>query len=138
MQSLVIWSLSNTVQLRIASAHKDLGSVTCCDSLHVQLMYQDTIQDLGTISGCDITHFQSVLKKAIEQSKVESFMNSLFFSTDCMGQALVDIRVDNQTLCYAVVAVDTVQSWVSQLELLHVVMEENEKEQKSRGTGCCG
>ena len=35
------------------------------------------------------------------------------------------------------VEVEALKSWVAQLELLHVLTEENEKEQQSRGKGCC-
>ena len=31
----------------------------------------------------------------------------------------------------------TLKSWIAQLDLLHVLTEENEKEKQSRGKGCC-
>jgi len=66
------------------------------------------------------------------------FDDGLLLGRDQLGHFLVEIREQQKPLSYSVVTTEVLQSWIAQLELLAIVMEENENEKKNRGTGCCG
>ena len=139
MNQILVWPLSDTLKINFSSPRSDLGAITCCDLLEIILIYKD--QDFviaRDVMGCDFANFKQILQQLIvkQQTKVQ-FKQVFYVSMDQCDNILLEILRDEVVFCYQVVSIDMVQSWIAQLDLLHVLMEENENEKKSRGKGCC-
>jgi len=70
-----------------------------------------------------------------EEDDFESF--SLSFLADKCNNFSMDISSFVERFYNKTIPVETLQSWIAQLELLQVLTEENEKEKQARGKGCC-
>jgi hypothetical protein len=140
MYQLLVWPLSSQIKFVFISQQSDLATITCCDTIEIHLMHHDQSHVLlPAVTGCALDSLKKMLQSlAVGQQDTVRFQDVVLFGKDRFGNVLVDIRQNHQPFCYGVVTVDVIESWAAQLDLLQVVMEENENEKKSRGTGCCG
>lgn len=139
MHQILVWQLSSKIRLIFSSAVSDLGSITCCDRLTLSVSDETKSATLTTqLAGCDVEKLQKLLQSLVvkEQQSI-NFLKIMTISSDIFGQFLITLQGDQGDLCYQIVDVLMIQGWVRQLELLHVLMEENDLEKKSRGKGCC-
>lgn len=139
MNQILVWPLSDTLKINFSSPACDLGSITCCDLLTITLLHKDQSFIIARdVVGCDIANFKQLLQQLIAKQQVKvQFKEFFHISMDQCDNALLEILRDGSVFCYQVVPVDMVQAWIAQLDLLHVLMEENENEKKIRGKGCC-
>lgn len=140
MNQLLVWSLPSSMSLRFFCEAKDLASITCCDTISMVAESGDTsIELVAGLKGCDLTNLQKALDCiGINDQKEVSFLDLFSFSCDKIGNVLMTLHHKGSAWSYQVIPSETVKAWVLQLDLLHVLMEENEKEQQARGKGCCG
>lgn len=140
MHHLLVWPLSQQSKIIFVSNTADLSTITCCDTINIILQHNDQqIMILESVTGCALTSFKILLHGLIfDQQQSARFQDVFLFQVDQFDNWLIDIRLQHKPLLYALVTVDTLKSWQTQLDLLQVVMEENENEKKSRGSGCCG
>ena len=139
MHQILVWPLSDTLKIMFVSPRCDLGTITCCDELSMILQHQDqTYQIASNVVGCSFSKFKELLVQflAREQTHI-AWSDTFFLSMDRCDNILLEIRQQDRALCYQIISLSMVQSWIAQLDLLHVLMEENENEKKSRGKGCC-
>ncbi len=139
MHQILVWQLSSKIRLIFSSVVSDLGSITCCDRLTLSVSDETKSATLTTqLAGCDVEKLQKLLQSLVvkEQQSI-NFLKIMTISSDTFGQFLITLQGDQGDLCYQIVDVLMIQGWVRQLELLHVLMEENDLEKKSRGKGCC-
>ena len=139
MHQILVWPVCEQTKIVFQSDKATLATITCCDYLIVVLdnigVSTPIVQHL---SGCGLSHLQTELEQLLEK-KVDrvNFSNALLLNyvsdnTVCLKVKVMDvIRVD------VLIDLDAIKGWIAQLELLSVLMEENENEQKSRGKGCC-
>jgi hypothetical protein len=139
MHQILVWQLSQDFKILFQSLVCDLGSITCCDTLTLTLQGNDqSIVFESNVSGCQVANLQTALQLLIDgQKKSVSFLNSLVVSIDSFDHILLEIKKDDTVFCYQLIDLQTIKGWSKQLELLHVLMEENEMEKKNRGKGCC-
>lgn len=140
MHQLLIWPLSENIKLIFASKLSDLATITCCDTIDI-ILHNNEQQHmlLSDVTGCSLESLKKMLQSMIAGSLATGrFQDVILLSHDQLDNWLVDIRQNHEPFCYGVVTIDVIQSWAAQLDLLQVVMEENENEKKSRGSGCCG
>lgn len=139
MNQILVWQLSPEFKILFLSASADLGTITCCDTLTLTLQGKgQSIIFASNVPGCDVAGLQKNLYLLIDaHQKSVNFLDSLFLSIDSFGQILLKITQNEIDICYQLIDLQLIKGWARQLELLHVLMEENEMEQKSRGKGCC-
>lgn len=140
MNQLLLWPVSPTANLVFTALHADLGSITCCDQLEIQLHQgQKSYVVAKNISFCALEKLVQTLQSIlVSDFKQASFLDSLIFKKDMVGTLLLELHADGQVLLYTLVTSEMIQGWMAQLDLLQIVMQENENEKKSKGTGCCG
>lgn len=140
MSNLLVWSLQQDLKLVFHSPQADLGTITCCDLFEIVLLHGDVSHLIvENMTGCMLSSLKQILEQLVsDQRQAGRFHDNLLFGRDLVGHCLVEIRRDQRPLSYNVVDIETLRSWIAQLDLLQVVMEENENEKKSRGTSCCG
>src|SRR5689334_7960636 len=130
MAHLLVWQLSDCNSLILGAQHADLATVTCCDPLSLELLVKDqkhVVQD--PLTGCQLKSIRENLNKIVSGTALAvRLFDNLLVGTDQCGQVLVEIRKDSKPFVYSLVTIEIVQSWITQLELLDVVMEENENE----------
>ncbi|HSW77076.1 MAG TPA: hypothetical protein VLG50_08515, partial [Candidatus Saccharimonadales bacterium] len=66
-----------------------------------------------------------------------SFLDSIIVYGDQFENFTCEIRYQNKIFFKNAISSQTLRSWIAQLELLHVLAEENEKEKQSLHRGCC-
>ena len=91
-------------------------------SENFKLVFSAASADLSTITCCDRLTLT-----------LQSQEKSIVLTSDLSGCQVTKLQQNLKALIDG----QTLQAWARQLELLHVVMEENELEKKSRGKGCC-
>ena len=139
MHQILFWQLSHQFKLVFSSAAADLGSITCCDRLTLSFRdKQKTIILATDLAGCEIEKLKKLLQSlVVKEQKSVNFLNCMTVSLDSFDQALVTLQGLDGATCYQIIDLFMIQGWIQQLELLHVLMEENDLEKKSRGKGCC-
>lgn len=140
MHQILVWQLSSKIKLIFSSSASDLGSITCCDFLTLSVFDGlKTMTLTHNLSGCQVQDLQKKLQFLVQnEQKSITFASFMTISSDNFEQFLVTLQGNNGTdLCYQVIDKVMIQGWIAQLELLHVLMEENDLEKKSRGKGCC-
>ncbi len=139
MNNLLIWPLSDTAKIVFSSADATLANITCCDKIDFSFKVDQLEYPLVLgLTGCQLSSFRKELLSIFNQSKKESSLSeAIFISLSKLGHILVEVYHQKEALGYFLVTLETIQAWITQLELLEVVMQENENEKKSRGTGCC-
>ncbi len=139
MHQILVWQLSLKINLVFSSLKADLGSITCCDFLTLSL--DDGLKKITLTSdfaGCEVEKLQKSLQIFLQkEQKSIHFLNLISLSKDRFDQVLVRCGTLQDPACYQVIDLEIVSGWSTQLELLHVLMEENDLEKKSRGKGCC-
>lgn len=140
MAYILILPLSDNIKLVIDASSADLATITCCDMLNLILVSNDQKHVLlEGFTGCSLHQIQNIMKNMLLGNATKgSFVDVIFFNQDQCNQVLIEIQQNQKTFCYGLMTFDMIKSWIDQLDLLIVLMEENEKEKKSRGTGCCG
>lgn len=140
MNQLLVWSLPSGMSLQFICEVKDLASITCCDKVSIVAKYNDVSIELAVgLKACDLAQLQKTIESiGITDSKENSCLNVFVFSRDQFDNVLMSLYHNGVVWSFQVIASDVVMSWALQLDLLHVLMEENEKEQEARGKGCCG
>lgn len=139
MNQLLVWPLSDQMKLLFICHNAGLATITCCDQIDLVLSHHDASYVLlEGISGCGMQGLHTTLQNLVQAKQLEGdFFKVLFFRKDQLGQFLIEIRYQQQPFGYVIEQQDILQAWACQLELLQIVMEENDKEKKSRGQGCC-
>jgi hypothetical protein len=139
MNNLLIWPLSDTVKIVFSSTYATLANITCCDKIDFYFKVDQVEYPLALgLTGCQLSSFRKELLAIVNQSITEiSLSESICISLSRLGHILVQVDHQKEVLGYFLVTLETIQAWITQLELLEVVMQENENEKKSRGTGCC-
>lgn len=137
-QILSLW-LSEQEQIDIISPVSTLETIVCCDQVSLVFRVQDqaaVIKDLVAV--CELDNlakgFELILNK---QQHIFSFLDAVLLYGDQFGNFSLEIRYLGQIFFKKTIAAQALKSWIAQLELLHVLAEENEKEKESRGRGCC-
>jgi|GEM_PF-1308640 len=140
MHQLLVWPLSESLKFVFSSKTSDLATITCCDTIDLILQHHDQQHVLlSDVTGCSLESLKKMLQSMAAGSQATGrFQDVILFGRDQFDNWLVDIRQNHEPFCYGVITIEVVQSWAAQLDLLQVVMEENENEKNSRGTGCCG
>ncbi len=96
--------------------HDECDGAGCCDDLDFDEHEQDDEQDA-------------------EDAELNVFY--VAFGVDQCNNFSLDVSSFMQRFYNKTIPVQTLQSWIAQLDLLYVLTEENEKEKQSRGKGCC-
>ncbi len=139
MHQILVWQLSSKINLIFFSSVSDLGSITCCDHLTVSI--NDGLKSItltSDLAGCEVQNLQKMLESFIKkEQKSINFLNFMTISWDSFDQLLLTLQAKTGEVCYQMIDLEHVSGWIQQLELLHVLMEENDLEKKSRGKGCC-
>lgn len=139
MHQILVWQISSKIQIFFTSSIADLGSITCCDRLTLSVSNgSKTITLTNDLAGCDVQNLQKMLQSLIQkEQKTINFLDLITLSWDSFDQLLLCLQNSDGVVCYQIIDQCMIQGWISQLELLHVLMEENDMEKKSRGKGCC-
>lgn len=139
MNNLLIWSLSHDDKLVFSSFQASLATITCCDSITVTLKVNQAEYQLFTdLKGCALTTFKQDLLKILHKKELKAeLLKNIEILRSSLGQILIQIKSKDVVLAYFLTDFEVIQTWISQLELLEIVMQENENEKKSRGSGCC-
>jgi hypothetical protein len=139
MHQILVWPLSDTAKLQFVCDSAGLGSITCCDTLTIQLISGlEAFNLLQNVSGCQVLKFEKILQDLISKKvKDVTFEQVLQLSAVDQNQMRLRLNHDAQVIFDQPVSLDMVFGWARQLDLLKALMEENENEQKSRGKGCC-
>lgn len=144
MNQLLMWQLSENITIRFYCEKNNLSNITCCDTISIVGQYHNQSFTLAQdLRGCNIEQLQKNLQKITfaanqpAQALSVSFSNFCIFSLDQCSNILVTLLIHDTVWCYQIIPLQTIQAWTTQLELLHVLMEENEKEQQSRNKPCC-
>lgn len=140
MSHLLVWPLSLDLKIVLNAHGADLGTITCCDTFDMVLRHHDNSYFIHkNMTGCMLDGLKQMLELLVSGKQMTGrFDDGLLLGRDQLGHFLVEIREQQKPLSYSVVTTEVLQSWIAQLELLAIVMEENENEKKNRGTGCCG
>lgn len=125
-------------QIAITSDVATLESIVCGSQISFVLCVAGTRVALKNISSCQLRGFQKGLEDVLGQRQSMCRFQSIISLSPADGEALrLTVFCDNQVLLEKPIALIEVESWIAQLELLDVLMEENENEQNNRGKGCC-
>lgn len=140
MHNLLIWPLSQDDKIIFSSQGASLSSIICSDLIDISLCSntQEYVLVSG-LTGCKLSSFRKTLNLLLQaqQNKVE--LDNIFtIKSSETGMILIEIYKNDCVLKFNIITLDDIKSWVFQLELLEVVMQENENEQKNRHNGCCG
>lgn len=141
MNNLLIWPLSEHYKISFSSQSATLSSITCCDPIDIFLHSQHEQYLLGTgLTGCKISSLKKELHSLLQNKQAVAELQEVFtIKSSQLGVMLLELYYkNNHNLAFFIITLDDIQSWFSQLELLEVLMQENENEQKNRGKGCCG
>ena len=139
MHQILVWQLSPKINLTFSSSVADLGSITCCDRLTLTVSNgQKTSTLTYDLAGCQVEKFAKLLQSLVaKEQKSVKFSDLMSLAVDSFDQVLVSLHGPDGFVLYQIVDLIMIQGWIAQLELLHVLMEENDLEKKSRGKGCC-
>jgi hypothetical protein len=139
MHNLLMWPLSQDDKIVFSSQGASLASITCCDPIDISLSVSLHQYQLASgLTGCKISAFKVALQSVLEKKQHAAQLDtSLNVRVSKLGQILVEIFQDSECIAYYLIDMDIVTSWIAQLELLEVLMQENENEQKNRNKGCC-
>lgn len=139
MNNLLIWPLTEKDKIIFSSSVSSLASITCCDPISISLKTEkQEYLLLSNVMGCQLGTFKQDLLLIVNRTNlVAQLQKSLFVCISKLGQILVEIKDQDSTIAYFLVDLETIQAWATQLDLLEVVMQENENEKNSKGTGCC-
>ncbi|MFA5998779.1 MAG: hypothetical protein WC747_02040 [Candidatus Babeliales bacterium] len=137
-QILSLW-LSEQEQLNIISPVSTLETIVCCDKVSLVFHVQgQTVVIKNSVAVCELDNlrkgFELILNK---DQQLFSFLDCVALYGDFFGNFSIEIRYQNQIFFKKTISAQALKSWIAQLELLHVLAEENEKEKQSRGRGCC-
>ena len=140
MRDLIVWQLSDFVKVSIGSITKDLQTITCCDLVDIVLYHhQEAYPILVGLPACELHKFAMMLKKTTLQPYEQSVLHDgITMQQDICQTVLLTFLMHGQLIHHSTQSLLIIQSWIRQLELLHVLMEENEHEKKTRSTSCCG
>jgi hypothetical protein len=139
MNNLLVWPLSENTKIIFLSQSATLSTITCCDQIDIRFeVDQKHYILISNLTGCQLSAFKQSLQDIIvDKTNKASLQDTLLISKPILGDLLLEIHKDNQTFAYFLIAIDIMQAWATQLDLLEVVMQENENEKKTRGKGCC-
>ena len=140
MHNLLIWPLTEHDKIIFSSQSASLSSITCCDLIDIFLhSHAQEYLLVSGLTGCRLSDFKKSLDLLLQgqQTKVE-LEGACVIKSSQTGILLLEIYQNNLVLKFNIITLDDIKSWVSQLELLEVLMQENENEQKNRHNGCCG
>ncbi|MBP6892381.1 hypothetical protein KBB68_02250 [Candidatus Babeliales bacterium] len=139
MHQILVWQLMHQVNITFLSAVSDLGSITCCDRLTLSVSNgQKTSTLTNDLAGCQVEKLEKMLQSLVaKEQKSINFLDLMSLKVDSFDQVLVCLHGPDGFISYQIVDLIMVKGWTAQLELLHVLMEENDLEKKSRGKGCC-
>ncbi len=139
MHQILVWPISEQVKIVFQSDKANLGTITCCDYLAIILQKAGvSVEIVQHLSGCGLKHLQTELEQ-FAQKKISHvhFNHALYFKLQSDDSISLKIIMVDKSEMECLIDWQTVKGWIAQLELLSVLMEENENEQKSRGKGCC-
>lgn len=138
MNKILVWPLSLQYKIVFASTSADLATLTCCDRLMVYWQDQELSPViLCDLSGCDLMTLKDSLQQLMLTLQKFQFFDFLYVDSGQNDDFSLEIRHQKNQLYAQNIAKDTLMSWIAQLDLLQILMEENELEKKSRGKGCC-
>ncbi len=139
MNNLLVWPLTDTGKIVFVSKKASLSSITCCDSIDIQLeMEQQSYTLISSLTGCQLTLLKELLQQIITETiKKAEFKNVIFFLKPERGPILLELHKDDSILSCFLLDTSMIQAWIAQLDLLQVVIEENENEKKIGSKGCC-
>jgi hypothetical protein len=139
MHQILVWQLTPQINLTFSSSVADLGSITCCDRLTLSVTNGQKKSTLTTdLAGCEVEKLEKMLQSLVtKEQKSVHFSNIINVAVDSFDQVLVCLSGPEGFVSYQIVDLIMIKGWTQQLELLHVLMEENDLEKKSRGKGCC-
>lgn len=139
MNNLLIWPLTETDKIIFSSSKSSLATITCCDTIDLLLYVNKAeFQLVSDMTGCQLSSFKNDLVSIVNKTKNDVVLGQkITISCSKLGQILISIQEQSAVLAYFIIATEIVQAWIAQLDLLEVVMQENENEKNSRGTGCC-
>lgn len=138
MNKILIWPLSLHYKIIFASTSSSLATLTCCDRLTVYLQNNEQLPVvLSELSGCDVMKLKENLQKLMLTSPKLQFLDFLCVRRGQNDDFSLEIRQQNDLLYFQKIDRETLTSWIAQLDLLKILMEENELEKQSQGKGCC-
>jgi hypothetical protein len=139
MNPLLVWPLTESLFLHVCSPQKTLANITCCDELTLMLkMQKNKAEDMQSEHLCavyiaDFLKFKrDLVALGAGQLQTSNLQNILKISVNQHG---FEVLVRDFSV---VIDVAVLQSWIGQIDLLNILMQENEQEAKERGRGCCG
>ncbi|MBI2344638.1 hypothetical protein HYV10_01040 [Candidatus Dependentiae bacterium] len=140
MHNLLVWQLRDDYKIIFSSQGASLSTVTCCDSIDISFYGESQKYLLATtLTGCSLSSFKKELDLFVQGVVFQAKFNDIFvLRRSEIGIILLEISKDDQILGFFIISFDDIQSWISQLELLEILMQENENERKNRNNGCCG
>ena len=130
MNNLLIWPLTETDKIIFTSSKVTLATITCCDSIDVFLKSrQGEFHLVSDLTGCQFNRFKNELLSVINKTQPGAkLVDSFSILCSSLNHFLVQIYDHNTVLAYFLVDLKTIQAWISQLDLLEVVMQENEND----------
>lgn len=140
MHNLLIWPLTEQDKIIFSSENASLSSITCCDPIDIGFYNGNQKYLLATaLSGCKFSALKKELSFFVQGGQAKVELKDVFsIKSSELGAISLELYQNSHVLKFFIIALDDVKSWVSQLELLEVLMQENENEQKNRHNGCCG
>ena len=138
MNALLAINLSDNMRLVVVSS-KTLENIQCCDGIDIKVYHENNQYVV-----CEklVARELSLLRKVLtymllkQEQQPVSLWNFLQINWTSQGLRL-GICYKDSIWKHWIVSFDLIQAWISQIELLLVVMEENENELKNKGKGCC-
>lgn len=139
MHKLLVWPCSQTIKIIVHADQVDLSTITSCDHLNISVLFEQQLESIDTqITGCQIPKIrQKLTKLADREIHAVHISPNLKLSIDHYDNVLVELSKNGQPWLYQLQDLATIVSWVAQLKLLEIVMQENAEEKKQKGTGCC-
>ncbi len=139
MHQILVWPILEQTKIIFQSDKANLETITCCDYLTIILQkFEASTCLVQHLSGCGLSHLQTELEQFV-QKKINrvNFNNVLLLDHYSDQSVSLKVKVIDVLKIDCLIDWAIVKGWIAQLELLSVLMEENENEQKSRGKGCC-
>ena len=164
MNQILLLSLNEHEYIKVECEKNNLENIVCCDELLLTFYNKSQSFVLANcLIACELDQLRMGIEKILnKEQQVFTLMQSAedHSGGDGCCQKEVESQCDDDTLFLALyvdlsdnfsieigsfvqivlkktINLETLKAWVVQLELLHVLTDENDKALRQNGKGCC-